>query len=344
MAARPHVWRRFWGLFRSAFIAAYEDNCFGIAKGAAYSALLAFFPMLATLAALLVQANAESVSRVLSNFLFEVVPPGSEELVKYQFTVKGQRPAWLIVVATLLSIWAASGAMVSLIDGFQAAYRVPVGRPFLRQRLVAILLVFTLALPAIGASALILFGGRIEQSVFGWLSLASDGEQIRTGVALLRHASRYTIALATIVLVTGLLFYFGPNRPMKLRRVWPGAFLATVLWLISTSGFAWYVRNIAKYNVLYGSIGAVMALLIWMYMLAVIVILGCEFNVAERSGVRAPMSSVRTVPCKNQRLRLVCGEHREVQRAVWKHRRRDGAADLDVPCWPLSRSWAVSSM
>jgi membrane protein len=60
--------------------------------------------------------------------------------------------------------------------------------------------------------------------------------------------------------------------------VWPGAWLATILWLIATSGFAWYVRNIANYNVLYGSIGAVIALLVWMYLLAVIALVGCEYN------------------------------------------------------------------
>jgi membrane protein len=78
-----------------------------------------------------------------------------------------------------------------------------------------------------------------------------------------------------------LLYYFRPNRAMKLRTVWPGAFLATALWLLATLGFAWYVRNIANYNVLYGSIGAVIVLLIWMYLLAAITLFGCEFN-AER--------------------------------------------------------------
>jgi membrane protein len=68
-----------------------------------------------------------------------------------------------------------------------------------------------------------------------------------------------------------------------LRVVWPGAFLATALWLLATSAFAWYVRNIANYNVLYGSIAAVIALLVWMYLLALIALLGCEYNaVRER--------------------------------------------------------------
>ena len=66
--------------------------------------------------------------------------------------------------------------------------------------------------------------------------------------------------------------------------MWPGATLATVFWLLATLGFAWYVRNIARYNVMYGSVGAGIALLVWMYLISAIALLGCEFNaVYERS-------------------------------------------------------------
>jgi membrane protein len=279
---RPGPLIKFWGLFRQACISAYEDNCFGIAKGAAYSSLLAFFPVLASIAAILARVNAEPVVRVFSRLLFEVVPPGTQDLVRYQLAVKGQRPIGLIVFAALLSGWAASGAIVSLMEGFQAAYLLPSGRPFLKQRGVALLLVFIAALPAIGSSALIVFGARIEQSMIEWLGLLPR-EAIRTWVVLLFGALRYLVALVATVFVTALLYWIGPNRPIRFRAVWPGAFLATVLWLAATSGFAWYVRNIANYNVLYGSIGAVIALLVWMYLLALITLLGGEYNaVRER--------------------------------------------------------------
>ena len=279
---RPGPLMRFWGLFRQACISAYEDNCFGIAKGAAYSSLLAFFPVLASIAAILARVNAQPVVRVFSRLLFEVLPPGSEDLVRYQLAVRGQRPVWLIVVAALLSAWAASGANMSLMEGFEAAYLLPSGRPFLKQRGIALALVFIAALPAVGSSALIVFGGRIEQWMLGTLGLRPQ-EEIRTSVIVLFGLLRYLVALAATVFVTALLYWIGPNRPLRFRAVWPGAFLATVLWLAATSGFAWYVRNIANYNVLYGSIGAVIALLVWMYLLALIALLGCEYNaVRER--------------------------------------------------------------
>jgi|HubBroStandDraft_1064217.scaffolds.fasta_scaffold35935_2 membrane protein len=282
---RPGPLASFWGLCHQTLVSAYEDNCFGIAKGAAYSSLLAFFPVLASIAAILARVNAESVARVFSRLLFEVVPPGSEELVRNQFATRAQRPFWLIVGAVLLSTWAASGAMTSLMEGFQAAYRLPSGRPFLKQRAVAIFLVFIFALPALGSSALIVFGARTEQWMLSRLGLSPEAD-FRTGVVLLFGLLRYVVALAATVFATGLMYCVGPNRPLKLRAVWPGAFLATFLWLAATTGFAWYVRNIANYSVLYGSIGAVIALLVWMYLLSVIALVGCEYNaVRERRSI-----------------------------------------------------------
>jgi membrane protein len=279
---RPGPVQRFWGLFHQASIAAYEDNCFGIAKGAAYSSLLAFFPVLASLAAILASVNAGAVARVFTRLLYQIIPPGTEDLVRYQFAAGNQRSGWLILSATLLSTWAASGAMMTLMEGFQAAYRLPSGRPFLTQRAVAILLVFIAAVPAVGSSVLIVFGARIEQWMLATLGLA-PAEDLRVSVVLAFGLLRYVVALSATVLVTGLMYYTGPNRPMKFRSVWPGAILATVLWLLATTLFALYVRHIANYSVLYGSIGAVIALVVWMYLLAVISLLGCEYNaVRER--------------------------------------------------------------
>jgi membrane protein len=265
-------WKRLWLLTKQTAIATYQDNCFGIAKGVAYSALLSLFPVLTSIAAILFRVNAEAVTRTLARFLYRIVPPGSEDLVRIQFVAKGARPNWLVVVATLLSVWAASGAMMSLMEGFQAAYRLPTGRSFFKQRGVAIVLVFIGALPAVGCSFLIVFGARLlpGRNLTGW-------------AAMLSVSVRYLIVMACVVLVTGLVYYVGPNRPMKLKRVWPGALVATALWLLLTSAFGWYVRNLGNYNVMYGGIAAVIVLLVWMYLLAVIALFGCEFNAeAER--------------------------------------------------------------
>jgi membrane protein len=271
-------WRSFWWLFRRSFVLAYEDGCFGTAKGAAYSALLCFFPLLTTVATILVQIRAEPISRILYRVLSEVVPPGTEGPVLESFRVSGRRPVALLVVATLLSIWAGSRMMTSLMEGFRAAYHIPTGRPFLREQGMAILLVLAIALPVAVALGLVLFGTRTEQTVLRRLGVVPSGQEFQTGVAWIAKAARYGIALGANVGVTALVYYLGPNRPQKWRFVWPGAAVSTLLWLLSTLGFAWYVRNIAGYNLLYGSIGAAIALLVWMYVLAAVSLIGCEFN------------------------------------------------------------------
>lgn len=271
-------WRTFWWLFRRSFVLAFQDNCFGVAKAAAYSALLSLFPLLTASATILVQVRAEPITRVISRALSHVLPPGTEDLVLNHFRVHGERPSGLIVAATLISIWAASRVMTSLMEGFQAAYHIPVERAFLRQQGVAILLVFATAVPVLAASGLILFGTRIERAVVAWLGLVPAGADLQSGVAFTSSVLRFAVAFASMILVNAMMYRLGPNRPQRWRNVWPGAIVATVLWLAATQGFAWYVRDIADYNLFYGSIGAAIALLVWMYLLAAIALIGCEFN------------------------------------------------------------------
>jgi membrane protein len=266
-----------WLLHRSVF-AAFDDGCLGIAKGAAYSALLSFFPVLTSAATILVQTRAEFVSKTLEDALSQIVPPGTENLVVQQFRVTGARPVSLLVVAGLISIWAASGVIKSLMEGFQAAYRIPRSRPFLQTQGVAIGIVLLCVLPLACATVLIVFGAQVESTVLHWMRLDPVLTTLSEATRLISRGARYLLAFVTTVLVTCTLYFFGPYRRQRWRYVWPGAVLATLFWLLATAGFAWYVRNIGHYNVMYGSIGAGIALLVWMYLMAVIALIGCEFN------------------------------------------------------------------
>jgi membrane protein len=276
--------RTFLVILRRAFLNSWIDGCFGIAKGAAYSGLLSLFPVISTVATILVQANAERVAEYLARFLFEVVPPGATELLETSVTERGERPLSLIIGAMLLSVWAASSLMATLMEGFRAAYRLPGGRSIVQDRLVAIILVFVSALPAVAASALIVFGGRLEQGFLQLTGLNNGEGAISAGLSFLGRILRFLIAFGAIVLTTSLLYFIAPNRPQKWKNIWPGAFLATTLWLVVTAAFAWYVRNLAGYNVMYGSIAGVIALIVWMYLLAAIALFGCEYN-AERERI-----------------------------------------------------------
>jgi membrane protein len=278
--------RTFFWLLRRSITAALDDGCLGIAKGAAYSALLSFFPVLASAAAILVQTRAEFVSRIVERVLSQIVPPGTEELVVEQFRVTGSRPLALLIVAGLISVWAASGVINSLMEGFQAAYRIPRGRGVVRQNAVAIALVLLSAAPLICATLLVVFGNQVERAVLNWLKVDPVLNPLAPTWQWLSRMARYAVAFVTTVVVAAVLYYFGPYRRQRWRYVWPGATLATVLWLLATSGFAWYVRHIGHYNVMYGSVGAGIALLVWMYLISAIALVGCEFNAEyERSAV-----------------------------------------------------------
>jgi membrane protein len=271
---------RFWSLLQEAFIGLYSDGGFAIAKGAAYSAVLAFFPILTTLATLLVQANAEAVSRTIVRLLYNVVPPGTEDVVRRLFNVHGQRPTMLLVAAVILAAWAGSGVMISLMEGFRAVYRIPSGRSFIHERIVAMLLVLGSSVPLLGASLLLVFGGRAQAWVITTLGLLDDYRDLRGWVRLVWQLLSFIIATGAMVITTALVYYFGPNRKQRFLQGIPGSMLATVLWLVATLGVAWYFRHITDYNVLYGSVGAGLALLVWSYVLAVIALFGCEFNAA----------------------------------------------------------------
>jgi membrane protein len=280
----PHLRQIPW-LLRRTLVASIDDGLFAIAKGAAYSGLLSLFPVLTSAAAISIQIRADYVRQKIAVFLSQVLPPGTEDAVLQQFRYRGQRPAGLIVVAALLSLWAASSVVKSLMDGFNAAYHVPRNRSMWGHIWVGILLVFLALIPMIGASSLILFGGAAERGILKLWKVDPVLNPLTGPLEFLFRAGRYGIAFGAAWTLTAILYYFGPFRKQRWRDMWAGAFLATVLWLLATLGFSWYVRHITNYNVLYGSIGTGIALLIWMYLLAIIALFGCEFN-AERERAR----------------------------------------------------------
>ncbi len=281
---------QFFWLLRRGAISVYEDGCLGIAKSAAYSGLLSFFPVLTTIALILLEVRAVEISGVISRFLFEVVPPGTEELVQRRFTVTGAKPASLIVVALLLSLWAASGLFLSLIEGFNAVYKLPRGRGVVHGRLVAVGLIFLCALPAFATSAMIVLGSRSEIWLVTATGVLDNADQFAGGIEVLGKLMRYAIALAALAVTMLFLYKLAPARPQSWVFLWPGALISTVLWVVATALFSWYVRNIADYNLFYGSIGAVIALLLWMYMLSLITLFGCAFNAEYERLRRATVS------------------------------------------------------
>ena len=265
-------------LLKSTFLSSFDDNLYSIAKGAAYSSILSFFPVLTTAATIIVQTKADFVSRTLDHFLRDVVPPGTDEVVAEHFKASGQGSNALLVGATLLSLWAASSVMKSLMQGFHAAYRIPRSRSFWSESAIAIGMVFLAALPLVGASALLVLGNQVDTLVLGWLKVDPAFNPLAGIWMIFSEVMRYAIAILAVITITGTMYYFGPYRKMRWVAVWPGAVFATLLWFGATLGFGWYVQHMWNYKLTYGTLGTGIALLVWMYVISLIAILGCEFN------------------------------------------------------------------
>jgi len=151
---------------------------------------------------------------------------------------------------------------------------------------VAMGLVLIVAIPLLGASLLVVFGAQVERVVLHWMQVDPLLNPFAWVWQWVSRLARYVLSFGATVLVTASMYYFGPYRRQKWELVWPGAILATVLWLAATSGFAWYTQNIAHYNVMYGSVGAAIALLVWMYVMSFIALIGCEFNAEYERSIR----------------------------------------------------------
>lgn len=270
----PSPLLRFFSVLRRACWRAFEDDCFAIAKAAAYSSTLTLFPLLLVVASALSYSRETHVLiREVASAVGAVLPPGpASEAIAYFHTGK-QQPTRLLISASMITLLAASGVMISWMDGFRRAYRLTKTWGMWKERAVAIFLVLLSFLPMSFATLLVAFGNQFET----WLSLHSWRE-FGPFIFFLWTLGRWTISTLASIAVISLIYHHGLPRTQPWHRVLPGACVATGLWFTATVVFAWYVKTVATYNLIYGSLGAAIALLVWMYILSIIVLVGAEFN------------------------------------------------------------------
>ncbi len=267
------MWR-FAGLLRQAFWRAFEDDCFAIAKASAYSSILTLFPALLVLASVLTASQStESFMHAVAMAIGAALPPGAGANVEAYLERATPRPGRLLVTACVVTLLAASGVMVSWMEGFRNAYRIPKTWGFWKERAVALFLVMLAFTPLTFATLLVGFGSQIES----WMVLHSD-HTVGPYILLFWTAVRWLIAMITSVAVLALIYHNGLPRAQPWHRVMPGAALASGMWFVVTVVFAWYVENVATYNLIYGSLGVAIALLVWMYLLSIVILVGAEFN------------------------------------------------------------------
>ena len=260
---------------RKALWRAFEDDIVNTAKAAAYSGMLMIFPALLVLATLL--ARVEDGPTLIGEIrgLFEqFLPADTMDMLQGYLMSRRIHSIQLVLSAAGLSLFAGLGVMLSLMEGFRRAYGLPADSwSFWRRRLRALLLVPIALVPMATATLFIVFGHEIEL----WM-VHNSGNNTRMVVVFFWRMVRWLVSLATSSVVLTAIYHFGTRRTEHWARVAPGAVAGTLIWFPVTLTFGWYVTRLADYTMFYGSFGAGIATLVWLYITAFSVLLGAEIN------------------------------------------------------------------
>ncbi|MBV9992987.1 MAG: YihY/virulence factor BrkB family protein [Alphaproteobacteria bacterium] len=257
-----------WAFVKRVYAEFSQDRIPTVAGGITFFALLALFPAIGSVVSLYgmfsdTASIAHDVDRV-SGFL----PGGAVTILKAELSRLAAQPgktlSLTLVGSSLVALWSASGGFKALVDGLNVAYEVREMRSFLRLSLNA--LVFTAASILFAAAAIYLS-----------LIVPDGGQDGPDALALQILAWPASFAICSLVLA--VVYRFGPNRRHpKWRWITWGSAVASLLWLVGTRLFTWYVANFGSYNRVYGDLGAAVGFLTWLWLSLVILLLGAEIN------------------------------------------------------------------
>jgi len=204
----------------------------------------------------------------------QLLPSDTMSLVQDYFQDRHALSIRVLWTTSVLTVLAAMGVMLSLLEGFRRAYELPRNVwGFWFTRAIALALIPVCIVPLACATVLIAFGHQIE----GWMIANSDHE-LQGYVVFAWRLGRWAMAFATGVTVLSTIYHFGTPRTQHWRRVVPGALLATFTWFLATLLYGGYVTRSAQYTVVYGSLAAGIATLVWLYLTSLSVLIGAEFN------------------------------------------------------------------
>lgn len=253
--------------------------------------VLALFPFLLFLTALLgyfAEAGTELRANML-RYLGSIMPAKAHELI-YETVdeISKGRSGGKLSLGLLAAVWVASTGMRAIITALNKAYGVREARPWWKRRLVAIGLTIALAIFILSALTLMLYGSQIALLVARWLNFGDAFTQVWKII-------QWFFVLGFVLLAFTSLYSFAPNlKDVKWRWLTPGSLLAVVLWLLISFGFRLYIHLFQTYSTTYGSLGAVIVLLLWLYLTGAVIILGGEVNaVLENAAAEAGMPDAK---------------------------------------------------
>ncbi|OAH53049.1 ribonuclease [Domibacillus aminovorans] len=242
----------------------------GVGAQMAYFFLLSIFPLLLFMVTLLgyLPIDPDEIFNIIKDFApadsLSMIQDTIQEVTTYQ-------NGGLLSVGILGTIWSASNAMNAVIKGLNYAYDVKETRAFYHARGLSILLTFAFIFIIAVMLILLVFGQQIGAFAFEFLGMGEQFVIIWTWI-------RFLFPPIVLFFVFVGLYYLAPNLKVKCVTVFPGAIFAALGWIIVSLGFSFYVNNFGNYSATYGSIGGVIILMIWLYLSAMIILVGGEIN------------------------------------------------------------------
>ena len=220
---------RFLRLLRLAFWRAFQHDAFSIAKASAYSAILTFFPALLVVGSVLATSRKGApYLREVSYALSRILPAGANTAMNF-LRGAGQRPVSLLITVSLLTLWTASGVMISWMEGFRRCYELPKIWGLVKERSISFLLVVFALVPMTFSTLLVAFGSKIETTI-----LFYTAHEFSAYILLMWACIRWLIATLTSIAVIALIYHNAVPRTQPWHSVIPGATLATGMWFSST--------------------------------------------------------------------------------------------------------------
>lgn len=253
-----------------------KDNCDGFAAQIAFFFIFALFPFLLFLTTLLAYLPVPDMLRLMLKILGRFAPGDVLALVEDNLrSLVIVQKGGLLSISVFLSLWTASKAVTAVITALNKAFDTEEQRPYWKVRGTAILLVVCFSFFVILSLLLLIFGRRIGE----WIaSLAGLGNAFTIGWTILR----WPVILSMMVTALSALYRFAPALKLSWREIVPGAVTATGIWVAVSLAFSYYVNNFGSYDKTYGTIGAAIALLVWMYASGFVILVGGEVNACMR--------------------------------------------------------------
>ena len=265
---------------------AEEDEIFGRAAQLSYYFLLALFPLLLFLLTLFGYMNGAGshLRHKLITYLGNVMPDSALQLVVVTIDqVTNARGGGKLSFGLLAALWAASSGLNALAQALNVAYDVPETRPWWKVRLISIALTVALAILIISALLIVLYSGQLGHFL---ATFVHEDEAFQIGWKILQ----WPITLAFVFIAFSLIYQFAPNisarhragrvpkDDLRRRLLSPGVVVAIILWLLVSLGFRLYLHFFNSYSATYGSLGALIVLMLWFYLTGAAILLGAEIN------------------------------------------------------------------